>query len=94
VEKPRAGQVRSNLSIFGRYVVTGPVLDALAERLAKTTGELQLTEGYAALTNGTPGVFAVEFSNDSFDCGTPREFARATAQYAAWSVPGRLVGVG
>ncbi len=94
VEKPPAGQARSNLSIFGRYVVTGPVLDALAERLAATTGELQLTEGYAALTNGTPGVFAVEFSADSFDCGTPREFARATTQYAAWSMPRRLVEVG
>ena len=94
VEKPPAGQARSNLSIFGRYVVTRPVLEALADRLAKTTGELQLTEGYAALTNGSPGVFAVEFSAESFDCGTPREFARATTQYAAWSMPGRLVEVG
>ena len=92
VEKPR--QARSNLSIFGRYVVTGPVLDALAQRLAVSSGELQLTEGYAALTGGDPGVFAVEFSADSFDCGTPREFAQATTQYAAWSTPGRLVEVG
>jgi len=92
VEKPR--HARSNLSIFGRYVVTGPVLDALAQRLASSTGELQLTEGYAALTGGNPGVFAVEFSADSFDCGTPREFAQATTQYAAWSTPGRLVEAG
>ena len=93
VEKPPAGHTRSNLSIFGRYVVTQPVLDALADRLAKTTGELQLTEGYAALTDGVPGVFALEFSADSYDCGTPQEFARATTRYAAWSDAGRLAEV-
>ena len=89
VEKPAAGHARSNLSIFGRYVVTRPVLDALADRLARTTGELQLTEGYAALTDGARGVYAVEFSADSYDCGTPSEFARATTRYAAWSGAGR-----
>jgi len=93
VEKPPAGQARSNLSIFGRYVVTRRVLDALSDRLARTTGELQLTEGYAALTDADPGVFAVEFSADSYDCGTPQEFARATTRYATWSAAGRLAEV-
>jgi UTP--glucose-1-phosphate uridylyltransferase len=93
VEKPPPGHVRSNLSIFGRYIVTPPVLDALADRFASTTGELQLTDGYAALIDGAPGVLAVEFSADSYDCGTPQEFARATTRYAAWSASRQLVEV-
>ena len=81
------------VSPVSRYVVTRPVLDALADRLARTTGELQLTEGYAALTDGARGVYAVEFSADSYDCGTPQEFARATTRYATWSAAGRLAEV-
>ena len=54
VEKPPHGLIRSNLRIFGRYVVTRPVLEALQHRLETTTGELQLTEGYAALLEQPP----------------------------------------
>src|SRR5436305_870425 len=70
-------------------------LAALA-RLLETQSiarRMKLTEGYAALTDGVPGVFALEFSADSYDCGTPQEFARATTRYAAWSDAGRLAEV-
>src|SRR2546426_568170 len=89
VGKTPAGPAPPKPSSFGPHVLTRPVLDALADRLARTTGELQLTEGYAALTDGARGVYAVEFSADSYDCGTPSEFARATTRYAAWSGAGR-----
>jgi UTP--glucose-1-phosphate uridylyltransferase len=81
VEKPPPGRIRSDLRIFGRYVVTRPVLDALRQRLETSTGELQLTEGYAALLE-QPGVVATEFSADYYDCGTPDDFARATTRYS------------
>src|SRR5579864_99055 len=84
VEKPPAGQVHSELRIFGRYIVTRPVLDALEERFDRTSGELQLTEGYAACID-QPGVYATEFFEDYFDCGTPHDFADSTTRY--WNQP-------
>jgi UTP--glucose-1-phosphate uridylyltransferase len=81
VEKPPVGQVRSDLRIFGRYIVTAPVLDALEERRHKTSGELQLTEGYAA-SLGHTAVYASEFAGEYFDCGTPADFAESTMRYA------------
>jgi UTP--glucose-1-phosphate uridylyltransferase len=103
VEKPPPGRVQSELRIFGRYIVTRPVLEALEERFETTTGELQLTEGYAAALDD-PGVLGVEFSAEYFDCGTPADFAESTARYASTPHPdpppqggreiARLVGVG
>ena len=63
VEKPPIGQVRSDLRVFGRYIVTRQVLEALQDCLGSTSGELQLTEGYAALVD-EPGVYATEFAGD------------------------------
>ena len=93
VEKPAPGQVSSDLRIFGRYIVTRPVLLALEDRLHRTVGELQLTEGYAAVLRDTP-VYATEFSGDYFDCGTPADFAASTTRYAMRAGAGQLVEAG
>lgn len=87
VEKPPPGLVLSNLRIFGRYIVTRPVLEALEDRLLTTKGELQLTDGYAAVLD-RPGVVGIEVSAEYFDCGTPADFASSTTRYA------QLAGVG
>jgi UTP--glucose-1-phosphate uridylyltransferase len=86
VEKPPPGRIRSELRVFGRYIVTRPVLDALEERFKNTTGELQLTEGYAAVLDD-PGVHAIEFAAEYFDCGTPADFAASTTRYAGTTSP-------
>lgn len=83
VEKPARGTAQSTLSIFGRYVVTGPVLDALEGFTARSQAELQLTDGFAAVLEQPPGVLAVQFTAEFFDSGTPEEYARSMARYAA-----------
>ena len=86
VEKPPVGSEPSNLAIFGRYIVTPDVFAALHSSPAGTQGEFQLTDGFAAITGRSPGVAAVEFKGEIFDCGTPEEYARSVARYATTSV--------
>jgi UTP--glucose-1-phosphate uridylyltransferase len=80
VEKPAPGTARSTWAIFGRYIVTEPVLDALARRTDRHA-ELQLTDGFAAVVDHEPGVFALPFDSEMFDAGTPDEYARSVARY-------------
>jgi UTP--glucose-1-phosphate uridylyltransferase len=83
VEKPVAGAAPSNLSIFGRYVITPPVLAALARlRRQKSGEELQLTDGFACVLDEHP-VFAVQFTGQVFDCGTLDQYAQSLVRYAA-----------
>jgi len=83
VEKPPPGRAPSNLSVLGRYVVTGEVLDAL-RRIARERPpgtELQLTDGYAAVLASPHGVLAVPFTGQIFDSGTPDEYAASGISY-------------
>jgi UTP-glucose-1-phosphate uridylyltransferase len=81
VEKPRQGTSASNLAIFGRYVVTQPVVDGL--RGLRVEGELELTDGFAAAIAAPPGVRAVQFGGEIYDCGTPAAYAASTARFPA-----------
>jgi UTP--glucose-1-phosphate uridylyltransferase len=81
VEKPPAGTAPSDLAILGRYVVTQAVLTALQEAHARNRGELELTEGFAAAARHRPGVVAVEFAGEVFDCGTPVEYQRSACRF-------------
>lgn len=83
VEKPPPGTAPSNLSIFGRYIVTRPVVSALAKLRNSTPGELQLTDGFAAELNRAPGVFGVLFSGRIYDNGTADEYRDSVAKYPA-----------
>jgi UTP--glucose-1-phosphate uridylyltransferase len=80
VEKPTRGESSSTWAIFGRYIVTEPVLDALATRPAGRR-ELQLTDGFAAVVDHDPGVFALAFDGEMYDAGTPAEYARSVSRY-------------
>jgi UTP--glucose-1-phosphate uridylyltransferase len=80
VEKPTRGESSSIWAIFGRYIVTEPVLDALATRPAGHR-ELQLTDGFAAVVDHDPGVFALAFDGEMYDAGTPAEYARSVSRY-------------
>jgi UTP-glucose-1-phosphate uridylyltransferase len=79
IEKPPAGTTASNLAIFGRYVVTEPVVAALAA--SRADGELELTYGFAAALESEPGVRAVEFGGVIHDCGTPESYESALATF-------------
>ncbi len=79
VEKPPAGTSTSNLAIFGRYVVTEPVITGLQS--LRVTGELQLTYGFAIALGKSPGVRAVRYEGLIYDCGTPDEYAASVARF-------------
>jgi UTP--glucose-1-phosphate uridylyltransferase len=81
IEKPAAAVDGSTLAVFGRYIVTSPVIAALEARLDRVDGELHLIDGFAAVLGESPGVRAVHFSGESYDCGTPMEYARSAARY-------------
>jgi UTP--glucose-1-phosphate uridylyltransferase len=83
VEKPLPGTAPSNLSIFGRYLVTPPVLAALA-RLGrrKSREELELTDGFMGVLDDHP-IFAVRFTGEVFDCGTLDQYSQSLVRYMA-----------
>jgi UTP--glucose-1-phosphate uridylyltransferase len=83
IEKPAPGAIVSSYRIFGRYIVTAPILAALQSGLRRLQGELQLTDAYASCLSRSEGIFAAEFTGEAFDCGTPSEYVRSIARYAA-----------
>jgi UTP--glucose-1-phosphate uridylyltransferase len=83
VEKPPPGTAPSDLSIFGRYIVTRPVVEALAALRNSKPGELQLTDGFAEEVERRPGVMGVLFSGRVYDNGTAEEYRRSIARYPA-----------
>jgi UTP--glucose-1-phosphate uridylyltransferase len=81
VEKPPSGTTDSNLAIFGRYVVTEPVITGL--RAPRTGAEAELTHGFEHAIQAPPGVRAVRFQSEIYDCGTPAEYSASQARFAA-----------
>ncbi|HEX4212656.1 MAG TPA: UTP--glucose-1-phosphate uridylyltransferase GalU [Candidatus Dormibacteraeota bacterium] len=69
VEKPAAEAAPSELAIFGRYVLTPDVFEALDRAEPGTGGEIQLTDAIKA-TLGRGRVVAFEFEGDYYDTGT------------------------
>jgi UTP--glucose-1-phosphate uridylyltransferase len=86
VEKPLAGTAPSNLAIFGRYIVTRPVLDALEVLRGSVSGELELTDGLAAVVSSSPGVVGVPFRGRFYDNGTAAAYTSSVAEYAVRQV--------
>jgi len=77
-EKP--AEARSNLAIFGRYMVDGQVLRGLENPRAGR--ELELTFGFAAAKD----VSAVEFTGDIYDCGTPESYLESCSRWYSMTV--------
>lgn len=70
VEKPALEDAPSNLSIFGRYLLTPAVMDLLAETGPGAGGEIQLTDALVALL-GREDVYALVIDgSEGFDTGT------------------------
>jgi UTP-glucose-1-phosphate uridylyltransferase len=45
------------------------------------TGELEITDGFRMAIQVAPGVRAVRFGGEIYDCGTPEAYADSTAHY-------------
>lgn len=80
VEKPSRELAPSNWSVVGRYVLSGKIMAHLANVKRGTGGEIQLTDGIAALLE-TEKMIGVPFSGKRFDCGNKIGFLEANLHF-------------
>ena len=81
VEKPRPSAAPSTLAVVGRYVLTPAIFEHL-ERIGRGSGgEIQLTDGIAALMR-EEAVYAYRFTGKRYDCGSKLGYLQATVEYA------------
>ena len=69
IEKPKAGEEFSNLSILGRVLLTPEIFDVIDSLTPGAGGEYQLTDAMATLARES-GVMALEFEGDRYDLGS------------------------
>lgn len=70
VEKPPADEAPSNLTVFGRYLLSARVMELLAEGKPGAGGEIQLTDALDAVLAEQEMYAFVIGPNDGFDTGT------------------------
>lgn len=80
VEKPQPKDAPSNSAVVGRYLLTGDIFDKLQHLGKGAGGEIQLTDGIAALLDESP-VYAYSFSGARYDCGSKLGYLEATVAY-------------
>jgi len=81
VEKPKPADAPSDLAVVGRYLLSGSIFDRLRIIGRGAGGEIQLTDGIAALLADEP-VYAYRFSGKRYDCGSKLGYLEATVEYA------------
>ena len=80
VEKPKASEAPSNLSITGRYILQPEIFEILEKQAAGAGGEIQLTDGMLALAQTQP-FYGLKFDGRSYDCGSKIGFLTANVAY-------------
>ena len=81
VEKPSPQNAPSTLAVVGRYILTPRIFSLLEGVTPGTGGEIQLTDGIAALLSHEK-VLAYEFIGKRYDCGSKFGYLQATVEYA------------
>ena len=81
VEKPRAEEAPSTLSIIGRYILQPEVFDYLAAFEKGAGNEIQLTDAMAKLL-GKQAFHGLRFEGNHFDCGSRLGFIAANLALA------------
>ena len=77
VEKPAPENSPSTLAVVGRYVLTNKIFGCLENLGRGAGGEIQLTDGIAALMQSEP-VLAYRYSGQRYDCGSKLGYLKAT----------------
>ena len=77
VEKPRPGEVASNLAIIGRYVLTANIFAIIENTASDAHGEVQITDALAVQADKGE-LQAVRFHGKRFDCGQVKGLVEAT----------------
>jgi len=81
VEKPKPEDAPSNLAVVGRYLLTPAIYRKLETIGRGAGGEIQLTDGIAALLEDEP-VIAYPFHGKRYDCGSKLGYLEATVELA------------
>jgi UTP--glucose-1-phosphate uridylyltransferase len=81
VEKPEPAAAPSTLGVVGRYILTPRIFHHLQRVQPGAGGEIQLTDGIAALLE-EEDVFAHVFDGARYDCGTKLGYLQAGLQFA------------
>ena len=77
VEKPKPEDAPSTLAVVGRYILTPRVFHHLEKIQAGAGGEIQLTDGIAALMREEK-MLAYRFKGIRYDCGSKLGYLQAT----------------
>jgi UTP--glucose-1-phosphate uridylyltransferase len=80
VEKPSPEDAPSNSAVVGRYLLAPEIFDKLENIGKGAGGEIQLTDGIAALLDQSP-VYAYSFDGVRYDCGSKLGYLQATVAY-------------
>tara|TARA_R110002073_G_scaffold170976_1_gene327927 strand:+ start:85 stop:960 length:876 start_codon:yes stop_codon:yes gene_type:complete len=81
VEKPNPSNAPSNLAIAGRYILTTAVFDYIRAQPRGIGGEVQLTDGIAALL-ASEQVLAYRYHGKRYDCGSRLGLLQASVDVA------------
>ncbi len=81
VEKPKPADAPSRMGVAGRYILTPAVFSHIRNQKRGAGGEIQLTDGIAALIK-TEGVHAYQYFGKRYDCGSKQGFLEATIELA------------
>ena len=80
VEKPKPEEAPSTLAVVGRYVLTPRIFHHLANIGKGSGGEIQLTDGIAALLEEEQ-VLAYRYQGIRYDCGSKLGYLEATVAF-------------
>ncbi len=80
VEKPSPEAAPSTLAVVGRYVLTSRIFHHLTQVQAGAGGEIQLTDGIAALLQEEK-FLAYRFDGIRYDCGSKLGYLKATVAF-------------
>ena len=80
VEKPQPEDAPSTLAVVGRYILTPRVFQYLEKVQPGAGGEIQLTDGIAALMKDEQ-VMAYRFDGVRYDCGSKLGYLQATVSF-------------
>ncbi|MDX8384886.1 MAG: UTP--glucose-1-phosphate uridylyltransferase GalU [Gallionella sp.] len=81
IEKPQSEKAPSTLAVVGRYILTPHIFHHLEKVQAGAGGEIQLTDGIAALMKEEM-MLAYRFKGTRYDCGSKLGYLKATVALA------------
>lgn len=80
VEKPKPGVAPSTLAVVGRYILTPRIFHHLSRVQKGAGGEIQLTDGIAALMT-EERLLAYRFDGTRYDCGSKLGYLQAQVAF-------------